>query len=210
MKKLIIAGAGGFGRVAAAWADQIPEGKRDWKLFGFIDDNKNALDGFRSEYEIISTITDYKPNMDEVLVCSIGDSKIRLQICRMLAARGAVFTNIIHPTAVFGNDVSVGTGVIICPFALISSNAKVGNFVTVNIGAVIGHDAIVEDGCTIHGHCDVNGNAHLEEGVFMGTQSLVIPGIRIGKYAKIGTGSVVIKNVDENTSVFGNPAKKIG
>ena len=33
--------------------------------------------------------------------------------------------------------------------------------------------------------------------------------IKIGKYVTVGTGSVVIKNVDDNLSVFGVPAKKI-
>lgn len=209
MRKLIIAGAGGFGRVVAAWAKQIPKEEREWEIYGFIDDNIHALDNFNTSAKIIGTISDYYPQEDELLVCAIGDSLIRLDICRMLAGRGVLFTNIIHPTVTIGDNSVIGKGVIICPYALVSSNVRVGDFVIINVGAVVGHDAVVEDGCTIHGHCDINGNAYLEEGVFMGCHAIVIPGVRIGKHARVGAGSVVIRNVEEKTAVFGNPAKKI-
>jgi serine acetyltransferase len=73
----------------------------------------------------------------------------------------------------------------------------------------VGHDAVIGDGCTISGHCDVTGFASLGEGVFMGTHASVLPRAVVGDSAVIGAGSVVLKKVQPNTTVFGVPAKKI-
>ncbi|UHA71662.1 acyltransferase [Paenibacillus sp. 481] len=47
----------------------------------------------------------------------------------------------------------------------------------------------------------------VEEWASIGANSTIIAGITIGKYAMIGAGSVVTKNVPNNTLWFGNPAK---
>lgn len=50
----------------------------------------------------------------------------------------------------------------------------------------------------------------IEDDVFIGARAIVLKGVRIGKGAVIGAGSVVTKNVQEFTIVAGNPARKIG
>ena len=49
----------------------------------------------------------------------------------------------------------------------------------------------------------------IEKNVFIGARAFIMPGITIGENAIIGAGSLVIKNVDKNTIVGGNPAKFI-
>jgi len=50
---------------------------------------------------------------------------------------------------------------------------------------------------------------HIEDGVSIGTSATILGGIRIGKNAMIGAGSVITKNVPEKAVVAGNPAKII-
>lgn len=50
----------------------------------------------------------------------------------------------------------------------------------------------------------------IEDDVFIGARSIVLKGVRIGKGALIGAGSVVSKDVEAFAIVAGNPAKKIG
>ena len=48
MKKLLIVGAGGFGRELYVWASQHPDCGQAWELEGFLDDNSQALQSFGS------------------------------------------------------------------------------------------------------------------------------------------------------------------
>ena len=49
----------------------------------------------------------------------------------------------------------------------------------------------------------------IEDYVWIGTRAIILPGVRIGKGAVIGAGSVVTKDVGEYEFVAGNPAKFI-
>ncbi|MHC4504810.1 MAG: transferase, partial [Planctomycetota bacterium] len=59
-------------------------------------------------------------------------------------------------------------------------------------------------------HVDINGGAVLEEGVFVGSHGVVLPGAHVGAWARVGAGSVVLRNVPPDTTVFGVPSKPIG
>lgn len=48
------------------------------------------------------------------------------------------------------------------------------------------------------------------DNVFIGADSIILPGVKIGPNAVIGAGSVVTKNVKPDSIVGGSPAKKIG
>ena len=49
----------------------------------------------------------------------------------------------------------------------------------------------------------------IEENVWIGTNAIILPGVKIGKNSIIGGGAVVTKDVPENVIVAGNPAKII-
>lgn len=206
MKKLLIVGAGGWGRVVRQWAIEIQRQDNRWESIKFLDDKPDVLDKFGLRHELAGRIGDHQPANDEELACGIGDPLIKLEICEQLKQRGAVFTNIVHPTALVTENGVVGVGITVSPFAALINNAFVGDFVTVNAFSIIGHDAMIEKGCTLSAHCDIMANVHLEEGVFLGSGSRILPNLKVGRYAKIGAGAVVIRNVPPGASVFGNPA----
>ncbi|MFB9274552.1 acetyltransferase [Cohnella cellulosilytica] len=205
LKELIIVGAGSFGREVLCWARDIHQNK--WKVKGFIDDNLNSLNAYNIDVPVVSRITGYQPDLNEVFVCAIAKPDIRLKITADLENKGAEFVNIIHPTSVIGGNNQIGTGNILCPYSVITTNVTIGNHVIVNLHSSIGHDVVIEDGVTLSAHCDITGFVQLEKGVFLGSGARLLPSARAEQFSVIGAGCVVLKHVKAHKTVFGVPAR---
>ena len=207
-QRLIIVGAGGFGREILAWSEAAcPES--DWHIAGFLDGNQDSLRRFKIDLPILGTPDSYLPQEGDRFVCAIGYPATKLRLCRSLQDRGAQFINLIHPTAIIGPRCILGTGAILCPFTLLTVDITLGNFVTLNARAGVGHDCVVGDGCTLNAFCDVTGGSRLGEGVFLGSHAVIAPGTTVGDYARVGAGSVVIRRVRPKSTVMGVPAKRL-
>jgi serine O-acetyltransferase len=98
----------------------------------------------------------------------------------------------------------------------IHPGAKIGRrlFIDHGMGVVIGETTIVGDdvtlyqGVTLGGTGKEHGKRHpsLEDGVVVGGGAKILGNITIGKNCRIGAGSVVLRNVPDNSTVVGVPA----
>ncbi len=97
----------------------------------------------------------------------------------------------------------------------IHPGAKIGRrlFIDHGLGVVIGETAIVGDdvtlyqGVTLGGTGKEQGKRHptLEDGVVVGSGAKILGNITVGKNCRIGAGSVVLRNVPEDSTVVGVP-----
>ena len=209
MRNLIIIAAGGCGREVLQWVKDINKVEKKWNIKGFIDDNLNALEGKKCDVTILSKVDDYTIDNDDEFVCCIGSSTVRKKVVDKLKAKGAKFTNIVHPNAVIADSCELGEGVIIYPYALISDNAVIGDGCIINMHSSIAHDSTLGEYCTISAHCDITGMCTLGDRVFMGSTSHIVPGSKIGNDVYICAGSTVMARVRDGKKVLGNPAKII-
>jgi len=129
-------------------------------------------------------------------------------------------------------DVSIGTGCILGKDVYVDFGVKIGDNVKVQNGALIYHGTTIESGVfigpgviftndknprainpdgTIKGNDDWEvGPVCVQYGASIGAGSIILPGVSIGRFALIGSGSVVTRDVPDHALLVGNPARKVG
>jgi len=105
------------------------------------------------------------------------------------------------------------TGVEIHPGATIGPGLFIDHGMGVVIGETteIGEDVTIYQGVTLGGTGKESGKRHptVHDGVIIGTGARVLGSVEIGEGAKIGAGSIVIRDVPANSTVVGNPGRAV-
>ena len=202
MKKIIFVGAGGH---AKSVADSI--NKSEYELCGFIDSNKK---GTHMGLPILGTDLEDIPNYEEYCYfVSIGDVGYRKLWFDRIRNRRLSIINIIDSSAIISSGVKMGIGNFVGKMAVINADAEIGNNNVINTKALIEHECKVGDHNHLSTNSVINGNVIVGNSVFLGSSSVCNGQLKIGSNAIIGSGSVIIKDVPENVTVVGVPARVI-
>lgn len=207
MKNLIIIGASGFGREVAWLVERINKVEPTWNLLGFADDNESIVGSYVNGYKVLCTSKQINEYRDSYFVCAVGASKVRKQIIEKLG--DLKFATLIDPTVEFSQSVEIGDGSIVCAHTILTVNIKIGRHVIINLDCTVGHDAVLEDFVTLYPSVNVSGITHYGECVELGTGSQIIQGKSVGKGTIVGAGSVVVKDLPDECTAVGAPAKPI-
>lgn len=124
-----------------------------------------------------------------------------------------------------GKNCTFGKGVFIGMGTQIGDTVKVGNYSNL-FGALVENEvfispmvAILEDKYPRSTNLDGSKKDHedfqkspaiIMHGASLGTGSIILPGVRVGRYAMVSSGAVVYKNVVDHALVVGNPGRQIG
>lgn len=139
----------------------------------------------------------------------VGHNGIREKIHNQLSQFLGDPINAIHPSAVISASAKMGTGVMIAPNATINPMAEIGNGVVCNTSSTIEHECIIGDFSFIAPGAVLCGNVKVGRSSFIGANAVIRQGITIGNNVIIGAGTVVVKDIPDNTTVIGNPARKL-
>jgi sugar O-acyltransferase (sialic acid O-acetyltransferase NeuD family) len=189
MKRLIVIGAGGHGRVVADAADQPVV---------FLDDNLE-LDGVVGS---INQLEQIKEKGDAIIV-AIGDNKIRMEIlskCENTAT-------IIHPSAVISESATVGCGTVVFANVVINPNSTIGRGCILNTSSTVDHDCVLGDGVHISPGAHLGGNVTVGDCTWVGIGASIKHGTTLGKNVMVGAGAAVVNDVPDGVTVVGVPAK---
>ena len=164
---------------------------------------------FKSDIEIIRERDPAARGILEIFLCYPGFQSIVIHrlthklwllklplIPRLLSHFNRLFTGIeIHPGAKIGEKVFIdhGMGVVI------GETAEIGN------------NCLLYQGVTLGGTGKSHGKRHptLMENVVVGAGAKVLGSIIVGPNTRIGAGSVVVRNVEENSTVVGIPGRVV-
>lgn len=210
MQDIVIVGAGGFAREVAWLVEDINSKNKLWNLMGYIDEDLNNSGNWLNGYEVLGDFKDIKVENREIYyVCAVGDTTSRKELSDKAEYIGLKPAILIHPSVMMSKHVEIGEGSIICCSNIITVNVQIGKHVIINLDCTLGHDVIIKDFVTILPSVNVSGNVTLKEGSNIGTGSAIIQGKEVGQNSIIGAGSVVVKDIPENCTAVGVPAKVV-
>ena len=207
MPDLVIVGAGGFGREVYQWARAAFD-PGSHRIKGFLSNRPDDLAGKGIDAPLLGDPDSYAVAAGDRFLAAVGSPSVRRALVERLAARGARFETLVHPTAVVAPTARIGEGVVLCPFATVSDAVILGDFAMLNFYASAGHDARIGRYATLSPYATVNGFAALGDGVFLGSHATVTAGRMLGDGARVSANVAVHADVPARTLVYGPPAKQ--
>ncbi|MBR2526884.1 MAG: acetyltransferase [Blautia sp.] len=210
-KKIVLIGAGGFGKEVAEIIADINCREKKYELIGFLDDGKQFCSESRiNGYPWLGGSSWILGHKDQVVcTCTVGDAVAKAKLQRELMRQGVSFETIIAPSAGIASYCEIGRGCVFYWDVRISVNCRIGDGVLLNDGVALGHDVVIGDYTSIMPGTRISGSCTIGEEVNIGGAAFIIPGKKVGDHARIAAGSVVFSHVKSGTTVLGNPAKRM-
>ncbi|MFM7035957.1 MAG: NeuD/PglB/VioB family sugar acetyltransferase [Planctomycetia bacterium] len=137
-------------------------------------------------------------------VIAVGDNERRTSLAADLDLE---WITAVHPTAIVHPTAVISPGAVICAGAVLQPDCRVGRHVIVNTGATVDHDCQIGDCASIGPGASLAGSVRVAPRAMIGTGASVLPGITIGQEAKVGAGAAVHRDVANEVTVYGCPAR---
>ncbi len=203
MKKLIIIGASGHGKVIADIAVQ-----NGYEEILFLDDNPSIKEC--GSFPIVGTSKESVHYMGYDVIVGIGNAQIRERIQERLESDGLSIITLIHPSAVVADSAVIQSGTAVMAGAVINPGAKIGKGCIVNTCSSIDHDCVVSDYVHVSVGAHIAGMVQIGARTCIGAGATVCNNLSICGGCVIGAGAVVIKNIETRGTYIGVPAWMMG
>jgi sugar O-acyltransferase (sialic acid O-acetyltransferase NeuD family) len=207
MRQAVIVGAGGHALEVASLLRDIDADGPGIELLGYLVDVEFSHSARVPGAEVLGGFEWLAAHPKVEVVIAVGSAKGRATVVQRLAGHGAVtYATLVHPAAHLAANASLGQGSQVLAGAAIGARARLGNHCIVNYGAAVTHECSLEDYVTLAPGASLGGRAVLRQGVEVGLNASILPGLEVGPWAVVGAGAVVHRPVGARSTVVGVPA----
>lgn len=125
----------------------------------------------------------------------------------------------IMPDCIIGENCNIGQNVVVSPKVILGNNVKVQNNVSIYTGVICEDDVFLGPSMVFTNvinprsavpRRDQYMQTIVKKGASIGANATIVCGHNVGRYAFVGAGAVVTKEVPDYALVVGNPARQIG
>ena len=198
MKKIVIIGASGHGKVAADIA--LKCGYTD---IVFLDDNISIKNCGR--HSVVGS-NDRVEDINGDVIVAIGNSAARRRIQESIEEERLAV--LIHPDAVVAEDVTIGSGTVVMAGTVINHGSMIGRGCIINTCASVDHDCKLGDYVHVAVGAHLAGSVEVGDETWIGAGATVSNNIEICGRCMIGAGAVVVKDIEEAATYLGVPARQ--
>lgn len=216
-RDIVIVGAGGLGREVLWMLGEQNAAVHDvngraWhpRILGFIDDDIERHDRQVSGFSVLGR-SDWLNDHPEVLVVvAVGIPAVRRRVVEILRQKDVQFGSCVSSRAIVGAGSHVGEGSIVLPGAVVTVDVQLGSFALLNPTTSVSHDCIVGDFTSLGPGVSLAGNVRIGSACDIGTNASAIPGVTVGDSTIVGAGACVVRDLPDNVTAVGVPAKVVG
>ncbi len=209
MKRIALIGSGDFAEQVINTCSETA----GLQIVGYFDGNKK-VGTMINGYPVLGNDEEVEPAFrkelfDYIFVC-IGYNDFELKEKVFNKFVGVIpIISIVHPTAIVNHTSKIVQNVLISEGVIVGKDCILEDNVTIEPGVLVGHNGHIGKHSFIAGRAALAGCVTVGEKCFIGLNCSIRDRITIGNKVTVGIGCCVIKNVEDNDIVVGNPHRSI-
>jgi UDP-N-acetylbacillosamine N-acetyltransferase len=200
---------GGSGAALQVWSVVRALQCKSYVHRGFVTNDALRFDseglGVRDENEFLLNAD---PRTD-IVVIAIGNPKVRTHLARKFGEIGFRSPVLVHPSAVVGPHVKMGSGCVVMPNVVLETHISVGEHSLINLSATVAHEGFIGSFTNIGPGSCLAGGVVVGSQCDIGAGAVMRPRVRLGDNVVVGAGAVVVGDFLGPTLLMGVPAKSV-
>lgn len=160
----------------------------------------------KDKYDILTNdveVAQYFKEKNKSFILAIGQPALRRQMAEKFIKLGGRLTTYISPFATVSPYAIVQTGATILSNIIIEPGTEIREGCLLNKTSNVGHGCIIGEYSELAPAVILTGEVELGENCYIGTGTIILPKVKVGKGTSIAAGAVVKKNIPEYSLVSG-------